>query len=240
VKKLIGKFFDGKQFVRGNVHRNDKAGVLSRSWGYVYSNFLPGDYLEFGVYKGDSLIESFRNYRVFRSWIDGQLKSPEAWRVKSAQSFIDHVSCFRGLDTFAGMPDNQEAHPDFIKGNFLAAEEDVRARCESHGLGSPQLTLYKGLFSDTKDRLSSDMTGRKAAIIHFDCDLYGSTRDALEVSKPWMQIGTILLFDDYNAFNADQSKGQRRAFREFCADNAQQFEPWQSYYYLGQAFLRVG
>ncbi len=84
------------------------------------------------------------------------------------------------------------------------------------------------------------MGTRKACIINLDCDLYQSTKDALEISSPYIQTGTVMLMDDYNAFAADNSKGQRRAFHEFSRRSSYDFEPWFSYMYVGQAFLCVG
>ena len=54
------------------------------------------------------------------------------------------------------------------------------------------------------------------------------------------QIGTVLLFDDWNTFNADEKKGQRRAFSEFQKSSNKKFEKWFTYKYVGQAFLCIG
>ena len=40
-------------------------------------------------------------------------------------------------------------------------------------------------------------------------------KDSLQIIEPYLQIGTVLLFDDYNTFHADNSKGKRRALAEF-------------------------
>jgi hypothetical protein len=47
------------------------------------------------------------------------------------------------------------------------------------------------------------------------------------------------MFDDYNTYCADNKKGERRAFREFCETVPFKFEPWFAYQYSGQAFLCV-
>ena len=35
--------------------------MLHKCWGHIFSNHLLGDYVEFGVYKGDTLIQSVIN-----------------------------------------------------------------------------------------------------------------------------------------------------------------------------------
>jgi len=45
------------------------------------------------------------------------------------------------------------------------------------------------------------------------------------------------MFDDYNAYSADNRKGERLVFREFCDSVPFKFEPWFAYQYSGQ-FLR--
>ena len=77
------------------------------------------------------------------------------------------------------------------------------------------------------------------AIVNIDGDLYESAKDALDIVKDHIQVGTVLLFDDYNAYNADNRKGERRAFIEFQDQTKSKFEKWFTYHYSGQAFLCV-
>lgn len=228
-----------EKFVRGDINRNDRAGALHRAWGHVYTSFIDGDYLEFGVYKGASLIESYKSFLAFKDWIKHQLMSNEAWRREAAKEFVSNNPGFHALDTFEGMPSNDEEHPTFAEGNFLAGYGEVKELCRKNGLVVPQLCLYEGLFNDTKDALYKKMGDRKAAIINIDCDLYSSAKDVLEICEPLMQIGTVLMFDDYNAFSADNKKGERKAFREFKENNKMIFDRWFSYAYTGEAFLCV-
>lgn len=99
-------------------------------------------------------------------------------------------------------------------------------------------SLYEGLFSDTAHDLAQRLSP-KIAIANIDCDIYGSAVDALEAIRDRMQLGCVLMFDDYNAYCADNKQGERRAFHEFCNAAPFKFEPWFSYQYGGQAFLCV-
>jgi len=240
IKNKIKKIINRREFVRGNINRNDVYGVLNKAWGHIYSNLMTGDYFEFGVYSGHSLVSSFQNYMSFLQWNQKQLNSNEQWRIEVAKSTIDYMPTFHALDTFEGMPENDENNIDFAKGNFSASIEDVYNSCKEVGLCEPQLRLYKGLFSDTKQDLVRDVGDRKAAIINIDCDLYFSAKEALEICEPFLQIGTIILFDDYNAFKADDNKGERRAFKEFNQKTNYRFDSWINYFYLGQSFICTG
>jgi hypothetical protein len=234
------KNYINDNFVRGNINKNDCSGALHRAWGHVYTNFLKGDYLEFGVYTGNTLIESYKNYLSFKNWIDHQMVSDEAWRREKAKHYVNHVSCFHALDSFEGMPENSEEHIMFANGGCKADCEIVKTRCANVGLKPPQLCVHKGVFSYTKENLYKSMGNKKAAIINIDCDLYESAKDVLAICESFIQIGTVLLFDDYNCFSADNNRGERKAFREFRESSKLEFDSWFSFFYAGQAFLCVG
>ena len=55
-----------------------------------------------------------------------------------------------------------------------------------------------------------------------------------------MQIGSIILFDDYNGFNANNEEGQRKALAEFKMKTNWVIEPFFTYMYSGQSFIICG
>jgi len=234
LKKIINKFFLEKlEFVRFSVNRNDRAGILNKSWGLVFNNQLEGAYYEFGIYKGESFIESWKEYLKFKRWSQAQLASPEAWRRDIMKRYVAYEHAFYGFDTFEGLPSNNEGSRAFQKGGYLSSFEEVEAKCRSIGV---RHTLFKGRFCDIPDETIGKL--QPAAIINIDSDLYLSARDALEKVKDKFQQGTILLMDDYNCFLASDSQGERRALREFCERYPRfRFEPWTMYLYAGQAFI---
>jgi len=171
--------------------------------------------------------------------MDKRENSDEAWRRKGAESFADFSAQFHALDTFAGMPANNEDENKFQEGSFMTSLEGVSKTCSKAGLTESVVRFYKGFFIDHKEALQNNVRG-KAAIINIDCDLEQSTRDALEISRALIQTGTVILFDDYNCFNADRNRGQRKAFVDFRSKTAFSFDPWFSYSFGGQAFLCTG
>ena len=63
------------------------------------------------------------------------------------------------------------------------------------------------------------MDGSKAAVIYVDCDLYKSTVPVLKFIVPFLQRGTIIVFDDWNCFYGDPELGERKAWSEFLSAN---------------------
>lgn len=237
LKGIIRRFLQSR-FVMGAINRNDRIGALHRAWGHVFSNHLRGDYFEFGVYSGDSFTESYRQYQCFARWLNSQSVSEEVWRRGVAKEFIDFTPRFFGLDTFSGMPENEEGSVTFGAGTFQADFGLVKTKCAKVFPETDGYMLYQGLFKDTGADLLREATN-KAAIINIDCDIYESAKDALQICSSLLQVGTVILLDDFNAFSADNRKGERRAFREFQEISKFKFEKWFPYHYSGQAYLCV-
>lgn len=239
IAKHIKSFLERRGFVLGgDLNKNDRAGALHRAWGHVFTNHICGDYVEFGVYRGGSFVESYKQYKTFDRWLQGQLASPEEWRRTVAQQYSSHKAHFHGLDTFAGMPTNAEGNATFAEGTYISSHAEVRKKCLGAGMPAAHFSLYQGLFSETASSLAHRLSS-KIAIVNIDCDIYGSAADALSAIHDRLQLGCVLMFDDYNAYCADNSQGERRAFREFCNIVPFKFEPWFTYQYASQAFLCV-
>jgi hypothetical protein len=243
LKKYILSVLESKKIHRGDIHRNDRYGALYKAWGHIYTNHMEGDYAEFGVYRGQSMADSYSAYKQFEDWISLEYSqgghNKEEWRKNVAAKFVNNRPVFHGFDTFGGMPSNDEGNVSFEEGTYLSNIDDVRAKILNSGMPKEQLELYKGLFSESKEAALGNFK-RKLAIVNIDCDLYISTKDVFDIIKDHIQVGTVLLFDDYNDYCADNSQGERRAFREFQEESEFTFEPWFSYLFSGQAFLCTG
>lgn len=218
--------------VGANLHRNDALGALFRAWAYVHATQLAGDYYEFGVYRGNSLAHAWLCYRYQRRRIERCAGLPFR-RQGTVLDFLAQRPRFYGFDTFAGMPANAEGEDSLATGSFVAAQAEAQARCAAAGLRAPDLQLVPGLFADNADAVGSV----PAAIVNLDCDLYASARDALVLIAPRLVQGSVLLCDDYDLFQANRGRGERRALQE-CADRTGiEFEPWFAYGAASRAFL---
>jgi hypothetical protein len=179
-----------------------------------------GDYLEFGVYNGTSLIAAYRE--------------------------IDDAGCsdvrLFGFDSFEGLPagaateDDQTWRPGAWRSD-LAFTEAVLA---AERVDRRRVTLIPGWFSATctaDTRVRHDM--RKASLIMVDCDLYSSTKQALDFCAPLVTDTALLMFDDWHSGNlAAKNLGERRAFEEWLLEQACfRAEPFGSYSSRSETFL---
>ena len=240
MKKLILYFINKLKINRGNINRNDRFSALYRAWGHIFSNNLCGDYVEFGVYRGDSIISSLQAHSEFMNWLNNQKKSDEKWRRRvSAYSPLNKLPQFHCLDTFEGMPENSEGEIQFETNSFMSSIDLVKKKVSKKNFLGIKINFYKGLFADNESRFRKKMRGKKIVIANIDCDLKESTTDALNIISEFIDIGTIILFDDYNAFKSDNNKGQRLAFIQFKTKSKFVFEKHFSYFMSGQSFLVV-
>ena len=239
MKKILRNLLNKYKFVRGDINQNTRIGILHKCWGHVFSNHLFGDYVEFGVYHGDSFLESIEQYNQFKKWLESQKSSVEKWRTDVAiKSPLNQEVYFHGLDTFDGMPKNDEENFNFHEKSFLSSYEKVLARIQKSNYIN--FYLYKGKFNESKKEIQKNLKDRKISIANIDCDIYSSTVDSFNIIENFLQIGSIILLDDYNAFNADNLKGQRKALNEYKKETKWIIEPFFSYMYSGQSFLIVG
>lgn len=65
LKIFILKIINRLHLVRGDANKNDRSGGIFRAWGYIFTNHLQGEYLEFGVYKGEGAVSSLNSYQTF-------------------------------------------------------------------------------------------------------------------------------------------------------------------------------
>jgi O-methyltransferase len=181
-----------------------------------------GDYYEFGIFKGYTFMHA---------------------QELCNQEGIRDIRFF-GFDSFAGLPNvegvDETSHNEFYKGQYKCQKDRVVANLESSGVVDWDRTfLIEGYFDQSlTDETRSSYPMNKVAIALVDCDLYSSTVDVLAFIRDMLVDGSIVLMDDWNAFNADDNKGQRLALSEFLAKNPGfAAEELFSYPPYGQVFI---
>ena len=180
IKKIIRDFLNRHKFIRGDINQNNRAGTLHKCWGHVFGNHLFGDYVEFGVYHGDSFLESIKQFEQFKNWLEDQKLSNEKWRVNVAlKSPLNQGIYFHGLDTFEGMPENNEKNFVFHEKSFLSSYEKVLKRIQK--INFKNFYLYKGKFYEQKKIIFENLKDRKISIANIDCDIYSSTVDSFNI-----------------------------------------------------------
>jgi hypothetical protein len=122
------------------------------------------------------------------------------------------------------------------------SESDFRAICQGHGLPQERLVTIKGFFSDGlgREETNSVLSGSKAAIVYVDVDTYSPATEVLAFIGPYLQRGSVIVFDDWNCFYADNSLGERRAWHEYlCRHPDLTFSPFVETH-LAASFVCLG
>lgn len=154
-------------------------------------------YYEFGVFKGYSL------------WFAQQY----------AHVLGKQWSCY-GFDSFEGMPEN-DVHPNWTKGNYAADILEVVSHIAYHGGDLMSLRLFKGWFSPEyfaalqKDGMTNFLP---ADLVVIDSDLEESCEAVLPFISQYFVPGTVILFDDWYAYDGNQDRGEQGAWCRFARD----------------------
>lgn len=167
---------------------------------------LPGVIMEFGVFKGVSLVR----LAIFRS-------------LFSNANSIKIV----GFDTFDKFPEatheNDRKHRDsFIKeaGNLSISEHQLYESLKRRGLDT-NVELIKGDICKTCPKYVEEHPELKISLLHIDVDLYEPTKVIMHQLYTKVVNDGIIIFDDYATFG-----GETKAIDEFFKDkfvNIQKF-----------------
>ena len=181
---------------------------------------LEGYYFEFGSHEGNTMRMAWDHFHNLFDW--------------------EYVA----FDSFEGLPEVAEIDQQEIweKGKLKTEESEFIKIVTRHGLKAAKLMTVKGFYEESLiDELAEKLLPKKAVVIYIDCDLYASTVPVLRFVKPFIQKGTIIVFDDWYCFHGDPNKGERRAFHEFTEANPElEFEPFvhtneaQSFVFVGR------
>lgn len=139
---------------------------------------VSGSFVEFGIYKGGSLIQT----------------------MNMARKYLKTDLTFYGFDSFGGLPKTkkplaEDLIMDYRKGMFADTSiEYVKGILLKQGL---QARLIKGRFDKLKNL--SEYGIKKIRFAHIDADIYEGYRDALNKMTPYLQVGTTILMDEYCA-----------------------------------------
>jgi len=176
-----------------------------------------GDYLEFGVCHGTSI---------------------NCMHEVLNEVQLTNVRLF-GFDSFEGMPKNAESEDEgqWYPGQYRSELEETTYFLNSKNVDWKRTFLVKGWFSETlTDDFKKKHNIAKASIIMIDCDIYSSSKEALNFCLPMIKDKCILVFDDWNTGDlAEKNLGERRAFDEFMKENTHLVaEEFGNYHYDGK------
>lgn len=202
-----------------------RASAFKTAIRFINYELVEGDICEFGCYTGRSL-SAFAYFQSQYVVNENQHNSKNLPQRK-----------IYGFDSFEGLPES-EGHPRWDKGLFsnnhsfhpvfsqneIITPRKIEDYFQIYGLDKP--IIKKSYFENLNLNFIN-----KIAIAHIDCDLYSSTKTTLNLIKPKLVQGSILLFDDWFHFSGQKNKGEQKAFYEFIDENKN---------YVFEEFLRYG
>lgn len=180
-----------------------------------------GDYHEYGIFKGHTFLQA---------------------QLHARQLGLNGMRFF-GFDSFEGLPEvtgiDRVKNNQFYTGQYACSRELVERNLAAHGADWGRTHLIEGYFKEScTPALRHHHRLERVPVALIDCDLYSSTVDVLGFLRPMLMDKSILIMDDWNAYDADNDRGQRRAMREFLrAHRRWEPEPWFAYGPHGQVFV---
>lgn len=214
IKKVTGE----------NLHPDpsdrERQEILGFVMKYVEYLDLNGDYFEFGVYKGDNLCRAI-------------------YYAGTAGLTDMH---FHAFDSFEGLPEFSETDQGFnpfAPRAYAATEEEFLENLEEQGFDLSRLSIHTGWYEEVLPHIRQNQTIKgNAAIVWIDCDLYSSTRQALNFIKDYLVDGAIILFDDWFCFKGYADLGEMGAFREWLDRNPGiKAVPFRKFGWHGNSFI---
>lgn len=182
---------------------------------------IGGDYLEFGVFRGNSFAAAYHFAK---------------------QLHLDDMT-FYAFDSFEGLPHiadvDKGTTKEFFEGAYACSEDDFKYNLRKERVPLKKVTVISGWFKDTlNQKTKQSLPLKKAAVVMIDCDLYESTVPVLDFLTDYLQEGTVIIFDDWNCFKSSSNKGQRRAFKEWRKKSQHiQLSVLNQYWWQGISFI---
>lgn len=187
---------------------------------FVACEMIRGDYIEFGVFQGNSFLNAYRSlHQAFRSRVaDVGTGNSSAQQAKERQDIIDSMRFF-AFDSFQGLPELEgvdQDTKDFAEGQYSFDEQSFCSKVQDKGVDPAKMITVPGWFDQTcVDSTRQKHNIESASVVWIDGDLYASAVPALKFITPLLQDGTVIVFDDWFAFRGNPNRGEQRAFREW-------------------------
>lgn len=225
VKQILKHLLDAEWFARvmevmdrRSDNRMAELGILGHAFEFIKINQVPGDYFEFGLWRGKTFGYAHRMKHRYKQ------EDMKLW----------------GFDSFQGLPATED-HPDNIwyEGQFVCTRPEFEEILKSKRISREEYELVEGFYSESLNAdLHRRLQGRNAAIVYIDCDLYASTKQVLDFIRPYLVNGTIVCFDDFYNYKGDPDQGEQKALVEFLQKERDIFFiPYLAYAPLGKSFI---
>ena len=167
IKKVYGFEYEKRWDYENGFYLTSPSSRLAKSIAHweLYKKIidLPGDVLEFGVYKGTSLIR----FATYREMLESQY----------SRKII-------GFDTFGKFPltdleEDNKFIKDFSKNGDSISEEELREVFKNKKFDN--FELYSGDILQTLPEYINENPAQKIALLHIDVDVYKHTKFILDM-----------------------------------------------------------
>lgn len=177
---------------------NRKFPQIQFAFQHIYDNpeeYLTGDIYEFGV---------------------GAAQSTRKIVEYIKDNFDRRINLF-GFDTFQGLPkedENVELFPKYQPGAF--AQDFSWSSRVYQTVNYEHFYMNYKLYKDLSIHDCNTDLHNKAILVHFDCDLYISTKQAMIwlFDNNLIQTNTLFAFDEFSSTKHDWNGGESKAFYE--------------------------
>lgn len=181
----------------------------------------PGDYFEFGTFLGYTLQCAFHAFN--------------SRGLANKRRFI-------AFDSFAGIVGSKPGE-GFADGGYAASVQSLKFANFIAQVPASKVVMIEGPYQHTLVGAAAEATRAtvgetQAAVVHIDCDVEEPTKLALDFMTPYMRQGTLLLFDEFDVNQANNSKGERAALRAWLKENPTfEVEPYRCYHVHARSFI---
>jgi len=180
-------------------------------------NGIDGDYIEFGCFRAETL--------------------PLVHRINHKLPMERHLWA---VDSFQGIPKPQsfrDLHPRWQEGRKHITNEDFLRRCHKAGVPKKAYTTVRCPFSELKT-LAPEQLPNNIALTYVNCYLHSQVERVLEVIRPRLKQGMVIIFDNYFACSRFHQSGDQAAFTRFRnQDHGFRFCRYRDFGFAGAAFL---
>lgn len=138
--------------------------------------------------------------------------------TKKINKTLYAADSFKGLPEFWREQITNKGIKKYDKGHFKTEMPTIN-----------NVEMLVGLFEDTLPKFVANNKNKKLAFLHVDCDLYSSTKLALNTLKPMITKGTVITFDEFREGEEigtypEWIEHEAKAWAEFVCENEIDFE----------------
>ena len=201
--------------------QSEKYNFYIRAFDFLVVNQVEGDYFEFGCHR----------LRTFRMAL-----------TEAKHQNIENMRFF-AFDSFQGLPPSDGTHD--VKywgpGQLTTSEDEFWKVIKKHGLFTESIITIPGYYdisltNELKFQLLEDNV--KASMICVDCDLYESGVSVFGFIEDFIQDGTIVYIEGFNAgYKGNPKKGLSKAFEDFKDRSQFKYVEFLPVSWMGKSFI---